>query len=157
MNKGEIDMSEIKFKVGDTVKVVSDSSNVRKAGEVGIINYVNNLSAPYGIEFETADGDGDYEWFFTEDELELVNIAQSAPTAIQPLINNFIEIDNGIYLNKDKVAWFSIKPTILVTSAGNEEFFRIVFDYCVDNISSKKYNTKQEATNDLIKWGFINE
>lgn len=73
------------------------------------------------------------------------------------IVNNFIEIDDGIYLNKDKVIWLSIKPIILVTTAGNKEFFRIVFDYGVDNISSKEYNTKQEAVNDLIKLGFINE
>lgn len=73
------------------------------------------------------------------------------------IVNNFIEIDDGIYLNRDRAVWFSIKPIILDTSAGNEEFFRIVFDYGVDNISSKHYNTKQEAINDLVKWGFINE
>ena len=139
------------IKIGDKVKVLKDCNYSREVGEEGIvIDCDTSYNTTYKVEFETADRNGSfYNWFY-EEELKLLNITQ-------PSANNFIEIDDNTYLNKDRAIWLSIKPIILVTSAGNEEFFRIVFDYGVDNISSKKYNTKQEAINDLIKWGFINE
>ena len=62
------------FKIGDKVRVLSDSSNVRKFGDVGIISDIkhNRFNTSCDIKFETADEDGEYDWCLYECELELV-------------------------------------------------------------------------------------
>ena len=66
--------TEIKFKVGDKVKVVdigyiSQATSDIKVGDVGVITYVDSdyVMSPYRVEF-----DDDY-WWFTDKCIELVD------------------------------------------------------------------------------------
>jgi hypothetical protein len=138
---------ELKFKVGDKVKLLI-GKYFRRYGDIGIVKMALSDSIyPYYVKFQTEDDCGNTSYWFCGSDLESITSNDRVETQ-----NNFIEIDNSIYLNKEKVVWFHIVATRNVSLA---ECWKVVFYYANDNIASKNYDTKQEAIDDLIKWGFI--
>ena len=63
----------VKFKAGDKVRVLSDSADYRKNGELGVIAEVEGLYTRNYAKFDTVDKRGSFYNWFTDKELELVN------------------------------------------------------------------------------------
>lgn len=58
-----------KFKVGDTVKILSGINLAKsKKGHIGIVIRIDHDSMPYCVKFK----DGDF-WFFHEKDLDINN------------------------------------------------------------------------------------
>lgn len=84
---------ELKFKIGDKVRILGDCGDhpYRDAGGIGVIIEVDDLL--YKVQFETADRDGDYELAFDKEYLELVNNNKNTSelanieTNLKPTIN----------------------------------------------------------------------
>jgi hypothetical protein len=65
---------EMKFKVGDEVRILMDTSSLKK-GSIGVITAIDRS---YRIEGVDNDGDDDYNWY-KEDQIELAHSSYKTP------------------------------------------------------------------------------